>query len=161
MDASAMVLGTLCANIAFSLYGAYNLLNDKIMKVNFNKNYIVKALKYSLPILPHDLSNTIGTYLSKIILNTNISYASSGLFTVSSQISSIMNLVQASINLAFRPWFNEEIQKGEGGRKNIKRFSIITFSLYSAASIIISFFSQELLYFLVPQEYHEAWKITP
>jgi O-antigen/teichoic acid export membrane protein len=157
----SLVLSLLCTNIVFSIYSIYRLLNKRIMVFCLDGKIIKTALKYSLPILPHDLSNNISNYLSKIILNVNISYAVSGLFTVATQISSIMNLVQSSINLAFRPWFNEQMNLGVEGKKNIKKFSIFVFSIYGFVSLCIAYFCQELLYIFVSQEYLASWKVVP
>lgn len=161
MHENGMILGLFASNTIFAFYGLMQMYRRNIIKFRFNRKIAVRAIRYSLPMIPHDLANTIGNYISKVILNVNISYAASGLYTISTQISSVMNLVQSAVNLAFRPWFNDQMKEGIQGRKNIRQFSIVTFSIYSFVSIGIAYFSQEIIYILVSEEYYSAWKPVP
>ena len=153
--------GLLLANLLLSVFGIIQLYRsgDIVFKVNWH--YAKKAIRYALPILPHDLSNNISEYISKVYLNNFLSYAATGVFSIASQVSGMMSLVQSSLNLAFHPWFNEQMSAGEQGRSNIKKFSVFVFVIYCYFCMGLSFFSKEALYLLAANEYHSAWRMVP
>ena len=161
MGALGMTIGMLFTPTIMSAAGIIRLIRRGEMKFCLDTKILKPVLRYSLPIVPHDLSATLATYISKIFLNKTVSYAATGLYTVASQISTIISLVQTSLNLAFHPWFYEQMEKGEEGRKNIKSFSVFIFIVYCYMSLLIVFFSQEVIAILTPEEYREAWKIVP
>ena len=161
MGALGMTLGMFLAPAVMSIAGIIRLIKNREMIICIDIKILRPVLKYSLPIVPHDLSATLATYISKIFLNKTVSYAATGQYTVASQISNIISLVQTSLNLAFHPWFYEQMENGEEGRKNIKNFSVFIFTAYCYASILIALFSQEVITVLTPGEYRNAWKIVP
>jgi O-antigen/teichoic acid export membrane protein len=122
---------------------------------------LIKALKYSIPILPHNLSNNLSTYSVKLIINNYIGYALSGLYTLASQFSTIVNMVQNSVNLAFRPWFVEQMQNGEDGRVQIKHTSCMIMSVLSFCCVGVSVLSKEVIILLADKDYVDAWMFVP
>ena len=161
LGALGMVVTMMTTPLIMSTYGIIKMYHTDNLLFCFDSKIIKPTLKYSLPVVPHDLSSMIATYISKIFLNNSVSYAATGLFTVSSQISNVMSLVQSSLNLAFHPWFNEQMNNGTEGRRNIKAFSIFIFAVYCYVSIFIALFSPELLNILTPDGYQYAWKLVP
>ena len=159
--ALGIVLSNLVTNIFFALYGIVNMRCKGLMAFSWNKQMLSKSVKYSLPILPHNLSSNMGTYATKIIINTYIGYALSGLYTLAAQFSTIINMVQSSINLAFRPWFIEQMDNGEEGREQIKYMTGMIMSLYAFVAVMISFFCKEIVLILAEKSYANAWKMVP
>ncbi len=149
------------ANAILCVFGIITMCRTGDIVFKINRGYAKKAVKYAIPIVPHDLSNNISEYVSKIYLNNFLSYAATGVFSIASQVSGMMGLVQTSLNMAFHPWFNEQMGAGEPGRENIKKFSAFVFSIYCYFCMILSFFSKESLYVLASAEYHNAWRMVP
>ena len=161
MGAGAIVWGAAINAALFSIYGIVKLLLKNKIRICLNLPMIRRSVLYSLPILPHNLSNNISTLMSKLILNHNISYSASGRYTVASQISTIMSFVQASLNLAFRPWFIEQMDRGEIGRKEIKNASVLICTIYCFVSVGIALFSQEIIYLFTSSQYRSSWRLVP
>lgn len=161
LGALGMVITMLLTPTIMSIYGIIKMYRKGTIRLNIEKATAKPILKYSLPIVPHDLSSMLAPYVSKILLNNTVSYATTGQYTVSSQISNIMSLVQSSLNLAFHPWFNEQMNNDYDGRKNIKKFSLFIFFVYCYISICVAYFSPEIISILTPVEYQEAWKLVP
>lgn len=161
MGALGIVLSNLVTNIGFAVYGVISMLYKGLMCFAWDKAMLSKSLKYSLPILPHNLSNNLNTYSIKLIINNFIGYASSGLYTLAAQFSTIISLVQSSINLAFRPWFIEQMDNGEEGRAQIKYMTVMIMSIYSFAAVLISLFCKEVILLMSEKSYAEAWLMVP
>ena len=156
-----VLIATLLANFTFAVYGIIEMKRRKFLVFSFNKEMFVKSIKYSLPILPHNLANDVHTYSTKIIISNCLNYAISGLYSLASQFSSMVNLVQSSINLAFRPWFIEQMNEGGNGRKQIKHMTVMIMSLFCFISVAISVFSREIVIIFAAEQYFEAWKLIP
>lgn len=161
MGALGIVLANLITNAGFAIYGIISMRMRGLMCFSWDKAMLLKSLKYSLPILPHNLSNNLNTYSIKLIINNFIGYASSGLYSLAAQFSTIISLVQSSINLAFRPWFIEQMDNGEEGRTQIKYMSVMIMSIYSFAAVLISLFSKEVVLIMSKESYADAWLMVP
>lgn len=161
LGALGIVLSNLVTNTCFAVYGVVSMLKRGFMRIAWNPSMLSRSLKYSLPILPHNLSNNLNTYTTKLIINTFIGYVLSGLYTLAAQFSTIINLVQASINLTFRPWFIEQMDSGEEGRSQIKYMSVMIMSIYSFAAVGICLFCKEIVILMAEKSYINAWKMVP
>ena len=161
MGALGMVFSCFVTNFCFAAYGIFSMLRKHMLIFCLDKAMLVKSLKYSLPILPHNLSNNLNTYSVKLIINHFIGYAMSGLYTLASQFSSIVNMVQNSVNLAFRPWFIEQMQNGEEGRAQIKHMTCMIMSLLAFCCVGVSLFSKEIIILLAEKTYVDAWMFVP
>ena len=161
MGALGVVLSNFVTNTCLATYGVMRMLNRKLVDVCFDRAMFKTAILYSLPILPHNLSNDINVYAIKMVVNHYLGYALSGIYALALQFSTIINLVQSSVNLAFRPWFVEQMQCGEEGRRQIKHMSCMIMALLSFCAVCICVFSKEIIFLMAASEYHEAWRLVP
>lgn len=161
MDVLGVVLACFVTNACFAAYGLFRMLRQGHMVLCLDKAELKKALKYSLPILPHNLANDLNNYSVKLIIGNFLNYALSGLYTLASQFATIVNLVQSSVNLAFRPWFIEQMQAGEEGRSQIKHMSCMIMALFSFCAVGVALFSKEIVLIMAEAAYAEAWKMVP
>lgn len=161
MGVLGMVLSNFASNIAFAVYGIISMSRKKCIIVCIDGAMLKKSLKYSLPILPHNMSNNLNTYSIKLVISHFLGYAMSGLYTLASQFSTIVNLVQNSVNLAFRPWFVEQMQLGKEGRAQIKYMSCMIMALYAFCSVGVALFSKEIIVIMSEHTYWEAWRMVP
>lgn len=161
MGGLGIVLSNLVTNVCFAIYGLCSMKSHGYMKFGLDRVMLRNSLKYSIPILPHNLATNLNAYSTKTIINRYLGYAVSGIYALASQFSTIFALVQSSVNLAFRPWFVEQMQSGEEGRKQIKHMSCMIMALFSFCAVGISLFSKELVVLLSEQSYTDAWKMIP
>ena len=73
----------------------------------------------------------------------------------------MVNLIQGSINLAFRPWFIEQMKNGEEGRHQIKYMTEMIMELFCFIAVSVSVFSREIVVLFASNEYYSAWSIIP
>ncbi len=161
MKAAGMIYGMAATAFLFALNGVYRMLRRGDMKLGIDRKILKRSLRYSIPILPHNLANSISTLASKLILNIQVSYSANGLYTVASQISTLMSFVQSSINLAFRPWFIEQMDKGEEGRREIRTSTVFICTVYCFVSLGIALFCQEILWIFTSPEFRISWQLVP
>jgi O-antigen/teichoic acid export membrane protein len=161
MKESSIILSLALTNIIMALKTIYGLHKLHDYRFGIDVKILRKVLAYSLPLAPHTLANNITVFVSQFFLNTLKSISQVGIYGLASQFGSILDMILSSINLAFRPWFNENIVQGTEGKQRIIEFSNSVFILSSIICLGISLFSKEIIYIMTTSEYHDAWKIVP
>ena len=106
---------------------------------HFNKKYWSFGIKYSLPIIPHGISQVLLSQFDRIMIRKLDSDASAGIYSLAANIKIILTVISESISTAWSTWFFEEIDK-----KNTvliqKRASQLAwmFAFFSAGMIAVS-----------------------
>lgn len=169
---NGMMLSLMFSYAAFAIYGIYDLLKKKIMVICIDKELLQMTLKYSLPLIPHSLANNMASYIPKVFLNKidklpkNALDILAGTYTaihsVAMQFSSIIDIVQAAVNSAQKPWFNEKMNHGDEGKKEIIDFIMTATKATNIICAAVGLFSQEIILLIAQSDaYYEAWKIVP
>ena len=157
---NGMMLSLFLSNFAFAVYGIIDMLRHDMMSFRVDKEMLSTALKYSAPLLPHNIANNMASYISKHFLNAAGKAFENGIYSVSMQFSSVIEIVQSSIHLAFRPWFNDKMKLGEEGKKEIVDLASVAFRISAIVCLGVALFSQEVV-MLLSEDYYDAWKYVP
>lgn len=162
MGAEGVLLATLIINIAYFFFMIIDLIRNNLINFSFNHELLVEALKYSIPIIPHNLSTSIASWVSRVVLNKNESLTAVGLYSVANQFGLIIDTIQSSVNSAFAPWFYEMLNEKDK-KTNLEIVSLSQFLLiiYSLIYMIIGLFSQEALLIMTNEKYDLAWTVIP
>lgn len=152
------VLGALAlTNIIFFIYTILQF--GKEIKFGIDSVILKQSLKYSLPLVPHALSGVTTNIIDRLFVNSMISTSVTGIYTLGSTFGSIIFLIASGINQAFVPWFTQQVKNQD--IKKIPGFAKGLVFVYSLIALGISFFSKEIIKWVTPDAYHEAWKIVP
>lgn len=81
-----------------------------IAKPTINYDYFKYGLKYSLPLVPHGLSQLVLSQFGKIIIQKQLGNESAGLYGFAYTIALIPQLVVQSLAMAWGPWFFDAYQ---------------------------------------------------
>lgn len=157
---NGMMLSLFLSNFVFTVYGIIDMSRQGMMAFTIDKEMLSVALKYSIPLLPHNIANNMASYISKHFLNAAGKAFENGIYSVSMQFSSIIEIVQSSIHLAFRPWFNDKMKLGEEGKKEIVDLASVAFRISAIVCLGVALFSQEVV-MLLSEDYYDAWKYVP
>lgn len=157
-----VLLSQAIISFIYSIYMVFDLRERNLLSFSFNWNLLKRALSYSIPIIPHNLSTSIAAFVSKIFINNSASLASVGLYGIAMQFGSLIDLFQTSVNKAFSPWFFNVLHEGKG-KSDIDQmeFAKILLSLYSVIYLGIGLFSQEAILLMTHSRYTLAWKVVP
>lgn len=157
---NGMMLSLFVSNLVFAVYGIIDMLRQGMMSFCIDGEMLSTALKYSIPLLPHNIANNMASYISKHFLNAAGKAFENGIYSVSMQFSSVIEIVQSSIHLAFRPWFNDKMKLGEEGKKEIVDLASVAFRISAIVCLGVALFSQEVV-MLLSEDYYDAWKYVP
>ena len=136
-----------------------DLRRRDLVKFSFDWTLLKRALTYSIPIIPHNLSTHIASFVSRLFINNTSSLASVGLYSISMQFGNLIDLFQTSVDKAFSPWFYNVLHEGKKTRKSQMEFVKILLSLYSLYTDRLVF--TEAILIMTHSRYAQAWKVIP
>ena len=159
-------VGSLTATtLGYIIYTAYFLVDmvrhDEI-QFCLDKGLLKEALRYSIPIMPHNLSPQISELVSKVLIGGKVSMAGVGLYSISMQFGSIAATFQHYVDQAYGPWLYEQIHSQETGYKStIRGISRVLTSVLGLFFLGICLFAQDYIVLFLEKSYAAAWKYVP
>ena len=159
-------LGTLLASlIGYIIYTAYFWIEMSIKKticVCLDFGLLKDALKYSVPIMPHNLSTTIALFVSKILIGGKASLAGLGIYSVAAQFGNIADTIQCYVDNAYGPWLYEKLHAKEKDFKNsIRQIVNLLIAVIGLFFLGISLFAHDYIVLFVDKSYSKAWMYVP
>jgi O-antigen/teichoic acid export membrane protein len=98
----------------------------------------------------------------RLILNRFVDTAEVGLYSVAYTLGAGMNLISASINYAWAPFFMSQMKdRGDAAKVEIARFVTYWVGGMCFVFLLISLFSREILIVLTASQYHVAYRVVP
>ena len=134
---------------------------NKEISWHFSTKILKKVLKYSLPLVPHNISGWAMNMMDKVLLNSMTSLTLVGLFDVGSQIGKVVNMISLGVNSAYAPWFFDQVKNDPNSKTNIVTVTHKIVLFYVFIGVAISWIAPELLHIISKPEYYEAWTIVP
>lgn len=148
------ILGILIATIIIALISLFILYKKGYLKINKNKEYIIDALKFGIPLIPHSIGNWMMTYIDRFFIIHIISLAAAGLYSVGYQFGMIIGLVAMSFNKAWVPYLYERLEKNnDPSKKSIVKITYLFFAAIIILASFVSLISPWLVHTFVSEEF--------
>jgi len=157
MQALSILIGQLSASIILFFYSFIKFKRE--VKIGIDIPILKKSLKYSLPIIPHNLSVSISTFADRLIINKLLNISSVGIYNIGFQFGNIIYILSTAVNQAFVPWFHDNFKKNN--IQQIRFFYKIIIYGYVLIGSFLSLFSKEICKIILDDRYFEAWTIIP
>ncbi len=158
--AEGPLFATLVTSILFFLITLTNFKKDFTWV--FRWNLFKKALRYSLPLLPHNLSAQIMVVTDKFFLNSMISASSAGIYHIGFLLGTTITIVTDSINRAYVPVAMETLEENKAhSLDELKSNGMTLIGGYCLFGTLVSLFSQEVLQLFTAEPFHSAYLIVP
>lgn len=118
------------------------------------------TLQFSLPLIPHYLSQVVLGQFDRIMISFYCGEAKVGIYTLAYQVGLIMSILATGINNVFTPWIYQRIKSGEyNSLKKVTNILLVFFLIINIAIILVA---PEIVFILGTTEYQEAiWVIPP
>ncbi len=121
-----------------------------------------EALRYSLPIMPHNLSTHIAMLVSKVLIGDVVSLSSLGLYSVANKFGHLADTIQVYVDRAYGPWFYEAMHDGGVELKNKLRKTVqLLVSGIGLFFLVLALFSHECIVLFINKNYVVAWRYVP
>ena len=152
------VIGALSiTNVIFSILTVVRYRKE--FTLGIDSALLKQALSYSLPLVPHSLSGVATNIIDRLFINHFLSTSLVGVYSLGSTFGGIVFLISSGVNQAFVPWFNEQVKANN--QVKIPRVAKLLVLFYCLLALGISFFGKELIAWVTPEEYHDAWLVLP
>ncbi|MBF9018672.1 MULTISPECIES: lipopolysaccharide biosynthesis protein [unclassified Oceanispirochaeta] len=129
--------------------------------LSFRYSLLKKLLKYSLPLLPHNISGWSMTMIDRVFISKLLSVAATGIYSIGFQISNLVNVFVFAFSQAYSPFFFEQMKKGDEGKNAIIKVSTIGVLVISLVGSILSLFSKEVVSVFVSDVYFNSYTVVP
>ncbi len=117
------------------------------------------AAAYSIPIIPHLLSNIILGSSDKTMITKMVGKEANGIYSLAYSGGLIVSTLMTCFNQAMVPWLFEKLHAGDTDTiKKVNRYYILGFSIIVIGSVL---FAPELIWILGGDKYAEAAYIVP
>ena len=149
---AARIAGCVIPLILICIYILYKLFSAE--KPKFNKIFWRFGVKYSLPIVPHGLSQMVLSQFDRIMINSMVGVAEAGIYSFAFNINTIVQILVNSLDTVYGPWYYEKADKKKF--KQIKDVSSIY--IYAMWCVIVSVMlvAPEVVLILGGREYFES-----
>ncbi len=151
------VFGTLFSNIIVFLIFSVSYL--KYMNpMNIKWAILIKPLKYSTPLIPHEISYKVFKMSDRFILEKYVPYTQIGLYSIGDRISSNALTLMNNFQSAFSPsYINIALVDPDKANKINQNICNKMLVLMSLVIFLMSFFSIDIVQLLLDSRYAEAW----
>lgn len=105
------VLGITISTLLVTIYIIYDLY--KRARPTYKKIYWKFGIKYSLPIIPHGISQVLLAQFDRIMINKMIGKSEAGIYGLVGNIKLILAIISDSISEVWMTWFYEKMKNKE------------------------------------------------
>lgn len=121
------------------------------------KKYLVFGLTYSIPLIPHGLSQIILAQFGKIIIQRQVGNREAGIYGFAYSIAAIPQIMVTSLEAAWGPWFFDTYKAGR--ISEIKKRSTEYVALFAALTGVLFCMSPEVVMLMAREEYWSAGQL--
>lgn len=154
---NARIAGMVLAQILIGGYFYLYLIKEG--KCLFNKVFWKFSISFSLPLLPHYLSETILQQADRLMIAFYIGKSEAAIYAVAYTISMMVTYVSNAINQSFLPYLYQSIKSNSVSTiKNVQKSLLI---IVFAACVIAMTFAPEILMIFATKDYSSAIEAIP
>ena len=159
--AVGVILANALSAVWYTLYFWIDTLRKKEITLCIDWPIIKSALKYSIPIMPHNLSTHIAVFFSNVLIGGTDSLSGLGVFSVATQFGAVSDTVQNYVSQAYTPWLYEKLKSGEEGfKKSINTVANVLTQVIGLFLLGIALFAHDYIVLFVDKAFRGAWKFV-
>ena len=156
--------GVLAAHLAGAvlIFTACGWSVRRFARLGLRWAYAAKALRYSLPVLPHTLASLARQIVDRMFLLHLMSVAAAGLYHLAFQFGTLTQILAASCSKALSPMIMRAMQDDDRERlANIRNLGTTMVLGYCSFSAAVSLFAPEVVVLLTGPEFHDSYRVVP
>ena len=148
----ARTLGSVVPLMLIAIYILIRLFHSA--RPRLSKQYWKYGLKFSLPLVPHGLSQILLSQFDRIMILNSIGEKQAGFYSFAFNIAVLYQVVATSMDTAWTPWFYEQMAAGEEGR--IRKRATEYVLLMSVLVVLLMLISPELILIMGSAQYADS-----
>ena len=162
IDLRNIVLAIACAQFISIIFAIYKIKFFKLFEIrNISKVKVYELLNYSFPLLPNTLSWWLIDLGSRYIILLLIGIEENGLYAVAARYAGIIALVNSIFILSWQDYVINSKSKISLNTNCFSSYLNFFIAFQIGLVILLTSFSNELIYFTTPADFHNAAKYLP
>lgn len=158
LGALGILLAGMISGILYTMYFIIDMRRTDEIKFCVDFGLLKSALKYSIPIMPHNLSTHLATFISNALIGGTASLSALGVYGVAIQFGNVADMIQVYVNNAYGPWLYEKLHdKEQGFKKTIRSTVNMLCSAVGLFFIGIALFAKDFIVLFIDENYVSAW----
>lgn len=150
------IVGTLISGGILSVYIVKKIFEKARPKVNIQ--YWKYALKISIPIIPHGLSQLVLSQFDRLMINKTIGSIEAGLYSFAYNVGSIFQIIANSVDTAWAQWFFDQME--ENNKKKIRKVANFYLLVMSIGACLLVSIAPEIISLLGGKKYFDARRVS-
>jgi O-antigen/teichoic acid export membrane protein len=156
-DWRGRIIGQAAATIFAGCVAVYIIFKSRLLKPEPDIQYIKKAVRFGLPLVPTTLSVFIITMTDRIFITQMIGVSSTGEYALGYQIGMILGILSDSYNNAWGPWLLKSLKENELSVKiKIVKYTYLYFLALIFAGLFISLAAPWFFDLFIGKEFRNA-----
>ena len=152
--------GTLFRSLLLAAVSAFIMAKNIHWRFSWPK--LKASLSYSLPLVPHMLSQWALNMSDRLILEKYVNLSEIGIYSLGYQFGLGLSIVTAGINAAWTPFlFKEMANSDEKTMAMLSRFTTYIILVFCLLWVSLTLFSNEIITLIAPPAYYGASRIVP
>jgi O-antigen/teichoic acid export membrane protein len=157
--ASGVLIGRMAGTLIFGLGCAVFLF--RFIRVTVQWGYVRKAVRYSLPLVPHFLAHWVLSSADRILLERFLPLSDVGIYNVGYKIGTGLSVLAVAANNAFIPLYGKLDRSDEESVTKVVRTATYYVGGITVGALILSLLSEEVIELATPASYHLAGDLVP
>jgi O-antigen/teichoic acid export membrane protein len=150
-------VGKMLVPLVFFFIVTYSFKDSIKSSFKKNREFIMYSASFGIPLIPHLLSNLVLRQFDRIIINTYMGLASTGIFSLASNLSFILPVLIGSVNKSWVPIFQDHLRNARYNEITAKVKNIS--SVFLIVCILLTLLSDLIFKIVAPAEYYEGHKV--
>lgn len=143
------IVGTVVPIAGIAIVLLFQMYKRAIPK--YNKLYWKFALRYSLPIVPHGISQVLLGQCDRIMISNMIGNVEAGIYSLAGNLNLILTVITTSIAVSWSTWFYSRIDKKE--INEIIKSANLLVQMFMVFTVSLMALSPEIIYILGGEKY--------
>ena len=157
-----IILAIACAQFISIIFAIYKINFFKLFEIkNISKAKVYELINYSFPLLPNTLSWWLIDLGSRYIILLFIGIEENGLYAVAARYAGIIALVNSIFILSWQDYVINSKSKISLNTNYFSSYLNFFIAFQIGLVILLTSFSNELIYFTTPTDFHNAAKYLP
>ncbi|MGE4465989.1 flippase [Sphaerochaeta sp.] len=147
MDWKGQLIAQSIGTILFAGFSFLFIIKRGYLRFKLNKEYVSDALKFGIPLIPHQLSMWLKTGSDRMILMALVGSAQTGIYSVGYQLGMVINVLVTAFNKAWSPYLFRVLADNPKFETKLKlvKFTYIYMVSIMVIALIFSFSTKYII----------------
>ncbi|MBE5833713.1 MAG: hypothetical protein E7309_03645 [Butyrivibrio sp.] len=129
-------------------------------RVFFDKTYWTYAISFSIPLIPHYLSQTVLNSADRIMIGKMVGDSEAGIYNLAYSIAMMLTMLSKAIVSMLNPWIYKKIKVKKVNE--IENVGYLSLCLVAIVNLFLIALAPEIVFIIAPADYFDAiWIIPP